>query len=158
MSRIRSVTSIAAVFLCLFAIPASAQAEAGEYTDWVKNGKSGCWSRAQAPYLDTSFRVFAYPQVWCPQETLLTVRTRIRSNRTLKSDVTVGYNTCGGSGGCTQYIGAKVLTTFAALCPRTSRSSRHGYHSDIVINPGTTTYSATGATSSAITYTSYCGN
>jgi hypothetical protein len=158
VSRIRSSALIAATALCLLAVPAGAQAAAGSYGGWVKNKINGCYSRPQTPYLSTSLQVVAYPQVWCPTETLLTVRTRIRSERTLQSDVTVGYNECGGSSGCTLYVGANVYTPFPVYCPNTGRSSRHGYHSDIIIYPGYTTYSGSGSRSSGITYTSSCGN
>jgi hypothetical protein len=135
--------------------PSTAQG-AGAYTAWTRNAASGCYTRAQVPYLNLYYRVVAYPEVWCPTETPLTVRTRIRSDRTL-SDVTVGTNGCTGTTDCV--IGVPAGSTrFPVSCPRYSLPVRHGYHSDILIYPRISFGSATGSTSSSITYTSYCSN
>jgi hypothetical protein len=143
-----------ALTLAALLAPASAKAAAGAYTGWQLNSASGCYTRAQTPYLDLYFRVVAYPQVWCPRETVLTVRARIRSDRTL-SDATVGTNGCTGYTSCTLAV-APGTSTFTVSCNRSSQS-RHGYHSDILIYPGMQFGATTNSTSSSITYTSWCG-
>jgi hypothetical protein len=134
--------------------PASA-ASPGAYTGWTQNSASGCFTRAQVPYLDRYLRVVARPQVYCRQEIGLTVRARVRSDRTF-SDATVAEWGCKGTTDCVRSFPAG-LTTLTVYCGQTRSYVRHGYHSDILVYPGIQAFSWSGSTSSSVTYYSYCG-
>lgn len=135
------------------ATPANA-ATPGTYTGWTLNLATGCSTRAQVPYLDQYQQVVAYPQVYCPRPTGLTVRSRVRSVRTF-TDVTVAQWGCTGSTSCAIYLGAGI-TRFPSICPQTRTRVTHGYHSDIVIYLGVQSFSLTGSTSGNVTLSPYC--
>jgi len=135
-------------------VPASA-ASPGKWTDWTGNQIVSCATRTQIPFLDPKLRVVAYAQVYCSQQTTLTVRGRVRSNRTF-SDVTVGEWGCTGTTECVRSFSVGI-TTLGMSCKQTSSRVSHGYHSDILIYPGIQQMSSSGSTSPSVTFSSYCG-
>ncbi|MDQ1509886.1 MAG: hypothetical protein QOG50_1730 [Actinomycetota bacterium] len=127
------------------------------WTGWTLNSASGCSTRAEVPYINVNGQIVGYTQVYCSRTTSLTVRGRIRSDRTL-SDVTVAHNGCSSSDGtCAISVGAGY-TNFFMACPKTSTRVTHGYHTDIIIYPGANVYAATGSTSGSTTQSPYCAN
>ncbi len=135
------------------AAPASA-ATAGTWTGWTTNTATGCQTAAQVPYVSNGW-VKASVAVWCPADRWVTVRGRIRSNRTLASDVTVGSGGCAANGTCpiTEPAGTRYYNMYNNLshCP-----GAHGYHSDIILYDGTNSFHLTGSTSGSATLTPAC--
>jgi len=134
---------------------AAATATPGSWTGWTLNSATGCQTAAQTPFLNASGQAVTNLAVYCPRDTWLTVRGRIRSDRTLSPDVTVATTGCWATSTCPALQPAGTRYYFAA-CSRNSSTVRHGYHSDIIIYPGTQSLKATGSTSGATTFTAHC--
>ncbi len=150
--------ALAAMMMTIaFAASPAGAATPQTWTGWTSNPASGCSTRAQVPYINTYGQIVAFTQVYCPRTTWLTVRARLRSDRTL-SDVTVAQNGCSSSDGtCAITVGAGTWNFFVA-CGKTTTRVTHGYHSDIIIYPGANVYAATGSTSGSTTQSPYCAN
>jgi len=134
--------------------PADA-ATPGSWTGWTLNPGSGCSTAARVPFKNSSGQVVSDVAVYCPAQTWLSVRGRIRSDRTLASDVTVASKGCMVTSNCPVLFGAG--TTYLNLaCAYTSSTVTHGYHSDIVIFPGTQSLKLTASTSGSTTLTAHC--
>jgi DNA-binding beta-propeller fold protein YncE len=109
---------------------------------FVTNQASGCRARVQVPYLDGNQRVTAYTEVFCPNPTRLTIRSRLRSDHT-NADVTVAQRGCIGKGSCV-VDEPKGFRYFKLTCPKSaSRKQSQGYYSDIVLYPGNNAGAAT---------------
>jgi hypothetical protein len=144
-----------ATLMLVVATPASA-ATPQTWTGWTLNPASGCYTRTQVPYINTYQQIVGYSQVYCQYgHSNLTIRARIRSDRTL-TDATVAQYGCSSSDGtCAIRVGAGY-TSFFMACPKTSTRVTHGYHTDVIIYPGRNVYSATGSTSGSTTQSPYC--
>jgi hypothetical protein len=155
--RWRLILTTTMVVACagLTSAPSASATSPGAYTGWSLNAASGCSTRAQAPYMNSSLQVYAHPQVYCPSQTVLTVYMRIQSARTLAKDATVGTTGCTGSTARTVAVGPGTVT-YTVACARTSQRGTHGYHSDILIYPGVQSFSGTGSESAGLRYSSAC--
>lgn len=142
------------MFLAGSSSPADA-ATPGSWTPWTYNSAAKCWTAAQVPLLDGAGRVTAKVVVFCSAETYLTVRGRVRSDRTL-TDKTVATAACWATSTCPDTIPGGVNVYYTATCPKTTTRVSHGYHSDILIYPGTQSLKATSSTSGSATLSPYC--
>lgn len=166
MSTRRTITRrllSAAAGIALFVTPtvaavgvtatAAHAATAGTWTGWTLNPQTGCKTAAQVPHISNGW-VAASVAVWCPRDTWLSVRGRVRSDRTL-TDVTVGNGGCGANGTCPviEPAGTRYYNMYNNLshCP-----GQHGYHSDVIIYPGTNSFATTGSTSGSATLSPAC--
>ena len=101
---------------------------------------SGCSAKVQSPYLDANQQVTAYTKVFCPLETRLTIRSRLRSDhrfdRPLFRNITVAQKGCLAAS-CV--VNQPAGTRFYKLtCPKSnSRTFNQKYFTDIVIYAGT---------------------
>ena len=135
--------------------PAGA-ATPGTWTGWTTNS-SGCRSAARVPTMSTGGQILGVTQVYCPTTTTLTIRARLRSDRT-GNDVTVNQNGCSDSAGTCAISVTAGYHYYYLACPKTSTRVTHGYHTDIIIYPGANVYAASGATSGSTTQSPYCAN
>jgi hypothetical protein len=129
-------------------------ATAGGWTGWTKNPATGCMTAAQVPFLSNG-QVMANVEVYCPGPTWLTIRGRLRSDRTL-TDTTVKTVGCWADDTC-PFLHPGGALYWTAICPKTSGRVTHGYHSDVIIYPGTQSFKLTGSTSGSTTLSPYCG-
>ena len=152
MRRFLVAIAVSIAFVGLSAAPASA-ATPGSWTGWTYNSGSGCSTRAQVPRLSSGWVVGAV-EVYCPSSTWLSVRGRLRSDRTF-SDVTVGSTGCAAWGTCPvlQPAGYRTYSLYndASHCP-----GSHGYHTDVIIFPGTNSFRTTGSTSGSTDLSPAC--
>ena len=71
----------------------SAPPEGPPWEGWVTSYPSGCSGRVQAPFVDGFRMVAAYAEVFCPKDTQLSLRARLRSDYDFR-DITVDQYGC----------------------------------------------------------------
>ncbi len=149
-----AVTAMATVALSAVTVGTAAAATPQAWTAWQGYTTTGCWGRTQVPYINVNGQVVAQYQMQCPTSKYMTVRGRIRSDRTL-TDVTVASNT-----NSPVLLAAGVTYTWVLGCSKTSTRVTHGYHSDLLFYPGSSTYGTNAFTisSGSATLSPYCAN
>jgi hypothetical protein len=123
----------------------------------VTNRASGCSARVQVPYLDGNQQVTAYTEVFCPEPTQLTVRSRLRSDYQF-ADITVAQRGCLGGSGCVIAV-PKGFSFYRLSCPKSgNRRNNQRYYSDIVFYPGTNAGATTKTRSTGKFLSPFCAN
>jgi hypothetical protein len=121
----------------------------------VTNSASGCSARVQVPFLDVRLVVAAYTEVYCPERTQLTIRSRLRADYPT-ADRTIAQKGCSGKPDCVRTV-PSGFSYYRLACPR-SQTQRHNsrYYSDIILYPGTRAGAATTERSRDATLSPYC--
>ena len=108
---------------------------------WHTNPGSGCSARVQQPFLNPNQQVAAYTEVFCPEATRMTIRSRLRSDYAFR-DITVAQKGCVNAG-CviTEPKGYRFIPL---ACPKANtRRINQPYYTDIIIYPATNQSAAT---------------
>jgi sugar lactone lactonase YvrE len=109
---------------------------------WVTSHASGCSARVQVPYLDANEQVTAYTEVFCPRDTQLTLRSRLRSDYGFQ-DLTVAQQGCIGRPECV-VTEPKGYRYSLLSCPKSpNRLNRQRYFTSLIFYPGTRRGAAT---------------
>ena len=86
-------------------------------------------------------QVSAYTEVFCPNETRLTIRSRLQSDYAFR-DITVAQKGCVNAGCVINQ--PKGYRFYKLTCPRSNaRRTNQTYHTDIILYPGTNKSAAT---------------
>ena len=104
---------------------------------WVLNNPAHCAERVMKPYLDSNKQVATWTEVFCQQDSKLTVRSRLFANY-LFADLMVDQRGCSnGTPSCVRNV-PRGFSYYHLACPKSGEilPSRL-YYSDIIMYKGT---------------------
>ncbi len=109
---------------------------------WVTNsstrGSAGpCSGRVMKPFLDANFQADSWTELYCPQISYLTVRSRLRANYQF-ADITVAQRGCVNKGQACVIKVPLGFSYYQLVCPKTQKNYKNRiYYTDLIFYKGT---------------------
>lgn len=116
---------------------------------WVLNYPSGCAARTMKPYLDSQKQVIGWTEVFCRQDTQLTVRSRLFANYQF-ADLMVDQKGCIGKASCVHKV-PRGFSYYRLACPKSGEILPNRlYYTDVIFYKGTKINTASGGQGTGI--------
>jgi hypothetical protein len=116
---------------------------------WVLNYPSGCAARTMKPYLTSEKQVKGWTEVFCRQDTKLTVRSRLFANYQF-ADLMVDQKGCIGKASCVRNV-PRGFSYYPLACPKSGEILPNRlYYTDVIFYKGTKLSTASGGQGTGI--------
>jgi hypothetical protein len=138
-----------------YVIHDAAPSSTAGWEGFITNQASGCSARVQKPFLDGALQVAANTEVFCPQRTQLTIRSRLRADYAF-ADLTMDQRGCSAKPDCVRSV-PRGFSYYHLACPK-SGTRRHNtrYYTDLIFYPGDKVGKASSTRSRDATLSPYC--